>query len=194
MSIRRKIFLENKAWVEEKLEIDKNYFGAHANDQAPIFLWIGCSDSRVLPNEITGTSVGDMFVHRNIANLVFESDLNLMSVVTYAIRYLKIKHVIVCGHYGCGGVAGALSDNSFGLLDGWLKGIKSVVSANKEELDKLSGDERLRRAVDFNVIQQCKNLQDSSVMRDLKKEFPDVHIYGWVYDLKTGFLKDLVHL
>ncbi|MCC6137812.1 MAG: carbonic anhydrase [Bdellovibrionaceae bacterium] len=194
MSIRRKIFLENKAWVEEKLEIDKHYFDAHANDQAPVFLWIGCSDSRVLPNEITGTSVGDMFVHRNIANLVFENDLNLMSVVTYAIRYLKIKHVIVCGHYGCGGVAGALTNNSFGLLDGWLSGIKKVISSNKAELDQLGPEDRLRKAVDLNVIEQCKNLQNSSVMVELHKEFPDVGIYGWVYDLKTGYLKDLFHL
>lgn len=194
MSIRRKIFLENKAWVEEKLDIDPHYFNAHADDQAPVFLWIGCSDSRVLPNEITGTSVGDMFVHRNIANLVFENDLNLMSVVTYAIRYLKIKHVIVCGHYGCGGVAGALSENSFGLLDGWLKGIKSVLTTHQDELTRLQGDERLRRAVDLNVIQQCKNLNGSSVMQELHKEFPDVRIYGWVYDLKTGFLKDLLNL
>lgn len=194
MSIRRKIFLENKAWVKEKLQIDPNYFSPYANDQAPIFLWIGCSDSRVLPNEITGTSVGDMFVHRNIANLVFEDDLNLMSVVTYAVRYLKIKHIIVCGHYGCGGVVGALSDKSFGLLDKWLLGIKNVLSANKSELDNLSGEEKTRKAVDLNVLAQCKNLENSSVMKELLKEFPDIHIYGWVYDLKTGYLTDLFHL
>lgn len=193
MSIRRKIFLENKAWVQEKLELDPKYFTSHAQDQAPTFLWIGCSDSRVLPNEITGTSVGDMFVHRNIANLVFQDDLNLMSVVTYAIRYLKIKHVIVCGHYGCGGVAGALSDQSFGLLDKWLLGIKTTIAAAKAELDKLTGDTKLRRAVDLNVLQQAKNLAESSVMKDLRQEFPDVRIYGWVYDLKTGYLTDLAH-
>lgn len=194
MSIRRKIFLENKAWVQEMLDIDPNYFHTHADGQAPIFLWIGCSDSRVLPNEITGTRVGDMFVHRNIANLVFENDLNLMSVVTYAIRYLKIKHVIICGHYGCGGVAGAMTDNSFGLLDKWLKEIKVTLAPHKEELAKLNAEEQLRRAVDLNVIKQTKNLYESSVMRELREEFPDVRLYGWVYDLKTGYLKDLLHL
>lgn len=194
MSIRRKIFLENKAWVQEKLDLDPKYFDSHADGQAPIYLWIGCSDSRVLPNEITGTSVGDMFVHRNIANLVFENDLNLMSVVTYAIRYLKIEHVIVCGHYGCGGVAGALSNNSFGLLDSWLKNIKDHLKNHTAELDKLSEPEKLQRAVDLNVVQQCKNLAESSVMKDLRAEFPKVRIYGWTYDLKSGYLKDLLNL
>lgn len=194
MSIRRKIFLENKAWVQEKLELDPQYFENHAEGQAPIFLWIGCSDSRVLPNEITGTNVGDMFVHRNIANLVFEDDLNLMSVVTYAIKYLKIEHVIVCGHYGCGGVAGALSDTSFGLLDKWLSNIKNHLKPHKADLDKLNDKDRLCRAVDLNVIQQAKTLAESSVMKELRSQFPNVRIYGWVYDLKTGYLKDLLHL
>lgn len=194
MSIRRKIFLENKAWVQEKLELDPHYFDNHADGQAPIFLWIGCSDSRVLPNEITGTNVGDMFVHRNIANLVFEEDLNLMSVVTYAIKYLKIEHVIVCGHYGCGGVAGALSDTSFGLLDKWLINIKNHLKPHRPELDKMSDKDRLCRAVDLNVMQQAKTLAESPVMQELRKEFPKVRIYGWVYDLKTGYLKDLLHL
>ncbi len=191
MSIRRKIFLENKAWVAEKLETDPNYFSTHEDGQQPLFLWIGCSDSRVLPNEITGTSVGEMFVHRNIANLVFEDDLNLMSVVTYAVRYLKIKNIVICGHYGCGGVIGAMSNNSFGLLDKWLIGIKKVLSAHSGALDKLNGEAKTRKAVDLNVIEQCKNLSASSVMTELRKEFTDVRIYGWVYDLKSGYLVDL---
>lgn len=194
MSIRRKIFLENKAWVQEKLELDPEYFSTNSKDQSPVFLWIGCSDSRVLPNEITGTSVGDMFVHRNIANLVFEDDLNLMSVVTYAVRYLKIKHIIVCGHYGCGGVVGALSENSFGILDKWLMGIKTVLRANSTQLETLDGEAKICKAVDLNVIQQCQNLEKSTVMKDLRAEFSDIHIYGWVYDLKSGYLKDLFHL
>lgn len=194
MSIRRKIFLENKAWVQEMLDTDPKYFESHADGQSPIFLWIGCSDSRVLPNEITGTRVGDMFVHRNIANLVFESDLNLMSVVTYAIRYLKIKHIIVCGHYGCGGVAGAMTDTSFGLLDKWLKEIKETLAPHKAELEKLDSAERLRRAVDINVVKQVNNLNNSPVMKELRAENPDLKIYGWAYDLKTGFLVDLIDL
>lgn len=194
MSIRRRIFLENRAWVQERLDIDPTYFDSHATGQAPCYLWIGCSDSRVLPNEITGTSVGDMFVHRNIANLVIEDDKNLMSVITYAVKYLKIKSIIVCGHYGCGGVVGAMSQDSFGYLDGWLGEIKKTLSQNKAELESLAPEERVRRAVDLNVVQQVHNLNTCSVLVDLKKEFPDVGLYGWVYDLKTGFLKDLIHL
>jgi carbonic anhydrase len=194
VSIRRKIFLENKAWVQEKLDLDANYFNGHAEGQTPIFLWIGCSDSRVLPNDITGTSVGDMFVHRNIANLVIETDLNLMSVVTYAIKYLKIKHVIVCGHYGCGGVQGAMSDQSFGLLDGWLKKIKALIQSRKSELESYTGEALFRRVVELNVMEQVQTLKNSSIFQELLKEEPDVHIYGWAYDLSSGYLTDLIDL
>lgn len=194
MSIRRKIFLENRAWVKEKLEIDPKHFDSHSLGQNPRYVWIGCSDSRVLPNEITGTSVGDMFVHRNIANLVFADDKNLMSVITYAVKYLKIKHIIVCGHYGCGGVIGALSGDSFGYLDNWLAGIQTTLTQHKDELSSLSGDDRVRKAIELNVIQQVNNLNNCPVIQDLKREFKDISLYGWVYDIKSGFLKDLINL
>ena len=191
MPIRPRIFLENRAWVQEQLDIDPSYFNTHTTGQTPHYLWIGCSDSRVLPNEITGTNVGDMFVHRNIANLVINDDKNLMSVITYAVKYLKIKNIIVCGHYGCGGVVGAMSKESFGYLDGWLGEIKKTLSYHKAELDLLSPTEQIEKAVELNVIQQVHNLKDCTVMRNLSEEFPDISLYGWVYDLKTGLLKDL---
>ncbi len=185
------MFLENKAWVIEKLQSDPRFFANNSKTQNPRYLWIGCSDSRILPNEITGTSVGDLFVHRNIANLVHAEDLNLMSVVTYAIRYLKVKDVIVCGHYGCGGVVSAMGDQSFGIIDDWLKNIKNVCVEHKQELQSLSSEMRTDRLVELNVLAQVQHLKDSPIYQELNKEEPDVRIHGWVYDMRTGFIKNL---
>jgi carbonic anhydrase len=186
------IFLENKAWVLEKLQGDRSYFKSGTKDQTPKHLWIGCSDSRILPNEITGTSVGEMFVHRNIANLIHANDLNLMSVVTYALRYLKVRDVIVCGHYGCGGVVSAMGDQSFGLIDEWLKNIKQVVAAHQEELDSIkSPADRSDRLVELNVIAQVNHLKDSSIFKELLAENPQIRLHGWVYDMRSGYIKQL---
>lgn len=183
------IFLENKAWVQEKLQTNSRYFEEMSKDQTPDFVWIGCSDSRVLPNEITGLSIGEIFVHRNIANLVHADDLNLMSVVTYAIDYLKIKHIIVCGHYGCGGIRAAMTTRSYGLLDGWLQNIKDVMQRYGSELERCSGEEqRFKRLVELNVIEQCELLKNSSVIAELSARNPGLQIHGWVYDLSTGYL------
>ncbi len=187
------IFLENKAWVLEKLQSDASFFENNSKGQAPQYLWIGCSDSRILPNEITGTSVGEMFVHRNIANLIHADDLNLMSVVTYALRYLKVRDVIVCGHYGCGGVISAMGDQSFGLIDKWLKNIKVVASNNTDELENITNTtDRTNRLVELNVIAQVNHLKNSEVFKELLAENPQIRLHGWVYDMGTGYVKNLI--
>lgn len=192
MSNIKTIFLENKAWVLEKLQSDNDFFENNSKGQAPQYLWIGCSDSRILPNEITGTSVGDMFVHRNIANLIHHDDLNLMSVVTYALRYLKVRDVIVCGHYGCGGVVAAMGDQSFGLIDKWLKNIKAVVTSNKDELEKIANPaERTDRLVELNVVAQVMQLKNSAVFKELFTENPQIRLHGWVYDMRSGYIKNV---
>lgn len=188
----RTLFLENKAWVLEKLSNDPDYFINNSKGQTPQYLWIGCSDSRVLPNEITGTTVGDIFVHRNIANLVHGDDLNLMSVVTYALRYLRVKDVIVCGHYGCGGVFSAMGDQSFGLIDGWLKNIKAVKQNHHTELESLERSLQFDRLVELNVIAQVQHLKQSPVFAELLREFPDIRVHGWVYDMRSGAIKDVI--
>jgi carbonic anhydrase len=193
MSNIKTIFLENKAWVLEKLQSDADYFENNAKGQAPQYVWIGCSDSRILPNEITGTSVGDLFVHRNIANLIHADDLNLMSVVTYALRYLKARDVIVCGHYGCGGVVSAMGDGSFGLIDSWLKNIKAVATTHKGELEKIADPHaRADRLVELNVIAQVDHLKNSAIFKELLAENPKIRLHGWVYDMRTGYIKNVI--
>lgn len=189
------ILLENKAWVVEKLQSDSAFFENNSKGQNPKYLWIGCSDSRILPNEITGTSVGDLFVHRNIANLIHHDDLNLMCVVTYAIKYLNVRDVIVCGHYGCGGVLAAMGDQSFGIIDVWLKNIKKVAADHKDELNGIADiQQRADRLIELNVLAQVQNLCASSHFKELTQNAPQVEIHGWVYDMKTGFIKNLIRL
>ncbi len=187
-----KLLLENKAWVYETLLDDPDYFSRLANDQEPEFLWIGCSDSRVPANKITGTHPGELFVHRNIANVVMAGDLNVLSVLEYAVNYLKVKHIIVCGHYGCGGVKAAMTDNSFGILDQWLLNIKNVYNANRNEIDAIADpEERTNRLVEYNVKQQVINIsQTDSVLKAWRNNnLPQIH--GWVYGLKDGLLKQI---
>jgi carbonic anhydrase len=189
------ILLENKAWVVEKLQSDSAFFENNSKGQNPKYLWIGCSDSRILPNEITGTSVGDLFVHRNIANLIHDDDLNLMCVVTYAIKYLNVRDVIVCGHYGCGGVLAAMGNQSFGIIDAWLKNIKQVAADHKAELDKIADiQQRADRLIELNVLAQVSHLCASAQFKELTQNSPRVEIHGWVYDMKTGFIKNLIRL
>lgn len=193
MAVIQHIFLENKAWVLEKLQTSPGFFSESAKDQRPNFVWVGCSDSRILPNEITGTSVGDLFVHRNIANMVIHDDMNLMSVIYYAVQYLKAKHVIVCGHYGCGGVRASMTDQSFGLLDGWLKHIKTTVKKHQAELDGIKDDEqKFERLVDLNVVEQVMSLKSAPHLKQLFIDNPDVSLHGWVYDMRTGYLKNMI--
>lgn len=187
-----KIFKDNKEWLADKVQRDKDFFEKLNNDQNPDFLYIGCSDSRVPANIITGLDVGDLFVHRNIANLVTNNDLNIMSVIQYAVEFLQVKHIVVCGHYGCGGIQAALQQKSYGLLDNWLRNIRDVYRLYYNELENLSDqDKKLRRLTELNVIEQCINVIKTSYVQKayLKNGYPTVH--GWIYDMKNGELIDM---
>lgn len=182
----------NKLWVEKKLEEDPNFFADLAKGQNPQVLWIGCSDSRVPANDITNTKPGDIFVHRNIANMVVHSDMNMLSVLDYAVNALKVKHVIVCGHYGCGGVQAAMNNKQFGLVDNWIRFIKDVYRLHSAELENIKDEkERFNRFVELNVIEQVFDLTKTSIIQNAWQEnnYPKVH--GWVYDIGTGIIKDL---
>jgi carbonic anhydrase len=186
-----KLLLENKAWAFEKVSDNPDYFNRLALLQTPEFLWIGCSDSRVPANEITGTQPGEIFVHRNVANLVINTDVNLLSVLEYAVNYLKVKHVIVCGHYGCGGIKAALTKTDYKqVLNMWLRNIKDVYRIHRAELDAINDEEqRSDRLVELNVIEQLQNLAKTSIVQRAWKheQRPDLH--GWVYGLKDGLIK-----
>ncbi|WP_461491057.1 carbonic anhydrase [Pontibacter sp. HJ8] len=188
----KRIFENNRKWVEQKLSEDKDYFRKLAQGQEPRYLFIGCSDSRVPANEITGTGPGEMFVHRNIANLVVHTDMNMLSVVQYAVEVLKVKVIIVCGHYGCGGVAAAAGNEQFGLIDNWLRNIKDVLRLHEAEILGIADEEaRLRRLVELNVIEQVRNLSKTSVIQKAMQSDDPPKLYGLVYDLKEGYLKEL---
>jgi carbonic anhydrase len=196
MQSYERLLLENKAWAAEKLADDPDYFKSLAEIQTPEFLWIGCSDSRVPANEITGTQPGEIFVHRNIANLVVNTDVNLLAVLDYAVAHIKVKHIIVCGHYGCGGVKAAATKQDFKpVLNMWLRNIKDVMRHYQSELDSIADEEqRLNRLVELNVQEQVYNLAKTSIIqRSWKKEQrPDLH--GWVYGLKDGLIKPVFEM
>jgi carbonic anhydrase len=187
-----KLLLENKAWATQKIGLDPNFFNRLENVQTPEYLWIGCSDSRVPANEITNTQPGEMFVHRNIANVVDHTDLNMLSVLQYAVEVLKVKHVIVCGHYGCGGVKAAMGNKSYGLIDNWLRNIKDVYWNHRDGLDTIKKEEdRVDRLVEYNVIASARNLIKTSIIQHAWKERNMPVIHGWVYRLNDGILHDL---
>ncbi|HLA54218.1 MAG TPA: carbonic anhydrase [Flavitalea sp.] len=195
MKAYEKLLLENKAWAAEQLFDDPDFFKRLASVQSPEFLWIGCSDSRVPSNVITGTLPGEIFVHRNIANLVVPDDVNLLSVLHYAVTYLKVKHVIVCGHYGCGGVKAAVDNESYGILDKWLDNIKNVMRDNERELDAIrSSDGRLDRLAELSVEQQVRNIAETTIIRDAWQNGHRLELHGWIYGMKDGLLKQLVHV
>jgi carbonic anhydrase len=188
-----KLLLENKAWAAEQLAEDPEYFERLSHLQTPEFLWIGCSDSRVPANQITGTLPGEVFVHRNIANLVVEDDLNLLSVLHYAVNYLNVKNIIICGHYGCGGVKAALGDDSFGILDKWLINIKKVRDKNREYLNSLpEGEARENALAELSIKQQVRNIMNTSIIQVAWKTEKRPSIHGWIYGLKDGLLKPLL--
>jgi len=188
----KQLLENNKQWVASQLAQDPVYFEKLANSQNPEYLWIGCSDSRVPANQITGTSPGDIFVHRNIANMVIHSDMNMLSVLSYAVEVLKVKHIIVCGHYGCGGVLAAMENKQFGLIDNWLRHIKDVYRLHFKELDAISNTkDRADRLVELNVIEQVQDLGKTSIVQNAWKRAQPLHIHGWVYDVKDGIIKDL---
>jgi len=182
----------NKDWVLEQNEKNPSFFEQLAEGQNPEYLWIGCSDSRVPANQITGTVPGQIFVHRNIANMVVHSDMNMLSVLSYAVEVLKVKHVIVCGHYGCGGVIAAMGSKQFGLIDNWLRHIKDVYRYHHKELDSITSEvERARRFVELNVIEQVHDLGKTSIVQNAWMNNQPLHIHGWVYDIADGLIKDL---
>lgn len=182
----------NKSWVEKMTKKDPDFFKKLSEGQSPAYLWIGCSDSRVPANEITGTSAGEVFVHRNIANMVIHSDMNLLSVLDYAVNVLKVKHVIVCGHYGCGGVKAALGNANIGLIDNWIRHIKDVYRFHYHELDAIEDEKaKFDRFVEFNVIEQVMDLAKTSIVQNAWKNGQNLWIHGWVYNIQDGLVKDL---
>lgn len=182
----------NKKWVEGIIDSRPDFFEQLSSEQAPKFLWVGCSDSRVPATEITNALPGTIFVQRNIANMVIHTDSNLLSVVHYAIKVLKVKHIIVCGHYGCGGIQAAMGNEAFGFLDNWLMHIKDVYRLHQEELNAiLEGSSRENRFVELNIIEQVRNLAKVSFIQEEWESNNFPYIHGWVYSLKNGLIKDL---
>jgi len=185
------VFKNNKKWIKNKLAIDSNYFEELGKGQNPELLYIGCSDSRVTAEELMGAQPGEVFVHRNIANMVSGIDLNAMSVVEYAVTHLKVNHVVVCGHYACGGVKAAMQSADLGLLNPWLRYIRDVYRLHKDELNKIEDDnERYDRLVDLNVQEQCVNLIKTAAVQKAYRD-RGLKVHGWVFDIKTGNLIDL---
>jgi carbonic anhydrase len=195
MKSYEKLLLENKAWAAEKVHDDPEFFSRLAHIQTPEFLWIGCSDSRVPANEITGTQPGEIFVHRNIANMVVHTDLNLLSVLQYAVEVLKVKHIIVCGHYGCGGVKAALTHHSFGIINKWLRNIKDVYRFHQQEIDDLKTEEqKVDRLIELNVQEQVMNLAKTSIVQKAWKNNHYPHLHGWVYSINNGIIKSIFEM
>lgn len=189
----RRLLENNQAWAVRKKNSDPDFFNDLARGQSPEYLWIGCSDSRVPANEITGTHPGEIFVHRNIANMVVHTDMNMLSVLSYAVEVLKVKHIIVCGHYGCGGVMAAMGNKQYGLIDNWLRHIKDVYRYHHKELDAITDeDARARRFVELNVIEQVHDLGKTSIVQNAWLNQQPLHIHGWVYDIHDGIIKDHV--
>lgn len=187
-----RLLVNNKVWVEKQLNQNPKYFEDLALGQTPEYLWIGCSDSRVPANEITGTKSGEIFVHRNIANMVVHTDMNMLSVLSYAVEVLKVKHIIVCGHYGCGGVLAAMGNKQLGLIDNWLRHLKDTYRIYHKELDSIEDEvQRSRRFVEVNVMEQVMDLGKTSIVQNAWKNNQNLHLHGWVYDIHDGIIKDL---
>jgi carbonic anhydrase len=188
----QRLFDNNEKWITDRTKEDPTYFDKLSGGQSPQYLFIGCSDSRVPANEITGTDAGEMFVHRNIANMVVNTDINMLSVVQYSVEVLNVKHIIVCGHYGCGGVKEAMQNRSNGLIDKWLRNIKDVMRLHQDELNQIQdNDKRYRRLIELNVQEQVVNLMKTSFIQKNIEQFGFPEIHGWVYDISNGKIIDL---
>lgn len=188
----KQIIENNKKWVESKLALDPNYFKKLKDTQTPPLLWIGCSDSRVPANQIIGAQPGEVFVHRNIANMVVHSDMNMLSVLDYSVNVLKVKHIIVCGHYGCGGVKAAMGSSSVGIIDNWIRHIKDSYKFRKNDIEAIEDEqERFDRFVEWNTKQQVLNLAVTSIVQEAWSRGQELSVHGWVYGLDTGLVKDL---
>lgn len=191
MESLKKLLDNNQAWAAEQVGEDPEFFSRLAKQQSPEYLWIGCSDSRVPANQITGLQPGEVFVHRNVANLVVQTDFNLLSVLQYAVEVLKVKHVIVCGHYGCGGVRAALENPRLGLIDNWLRHIQNIARRREEELSKLSHDEAVDRLCELNVIANAENLTRTTIVQDAWQRGQDLDVHSWIYRLDTGLISSI---
>ncbi|HSA60178.1 MAG TPA: carbonate dehydratase [bacterium] len=192
MNALKHLFRNNRSWAERREEKEPGYFRRLARIQRPDYLWIGCSDSRVPANEIVGLDPGELFVHRNVANVVVHTDLNCLSVIEFAVRQLKVRHIIVCGHYGCGGVQAAMESRSHGVIDNWLRHVKDVYSDNARELDRLRNKrERSNRLCRLNVRAQMINVCATSTVQDAWKRGQKLSVHGWIYDIHDGLLDDL---
>ena len=191
----RQLLLANKAWAEELTDERSDFFTRQAAGQKPSFLWIGCSDSRVSPEQMTMTQPGGMFIHRNVANLVDESDLNLMAVLQFAVDVLEVKHIILCGHYGCGGIKAALDGGNTGAIDRWLAGVRAVHAAHAEEIDPLpSAEAKINRLVEVNVRDQAVKLAQTPTVRGAFARGQELYIHGWAYDLRDGHILTLLEI
>ena len=192
MTKYEEVFANNRKWVEENKGRDADFFERLKDGQNPDFLFIGCADSRVPPNDIMGLGPGEVFVHRNVANLVVGTDLNAQSVIEYAVGHLGVKHVVVCGHYGCGGVAAAMQPADLGVLNGWLREIRDVYRLHQQELDAIEdADARYRRLIELNVQEQCVNVIKTAVVQKKRAGTGAPTVHGWVYDIANGALQDL---
>ena len=190
-----RLLLENKAWAVEKTKEDPEFFQRLVDIQRPEYLWIGCSDSRVPANEITGTQPGEIFVHRNIANMVVHTDLNMLSVLQYAVQVLQVKHVIVCGHYGCGGVKAAMTHKSFGMINKWLRNIKDVYRYHQDEIEQMPDEEKkVNRLIELNVREQVLNLAKTSIVQKAWKDNNAPYLHGWVYGLNNGLIHPIFEM
>lgn len=195
MKAYEKLLLANKAWASEMLEVNPNFFNNLAKAQKPKFLWIGCSDSRVPADQITGTDPGEIFVHRNVANMVVHTDLNMLSVLQYAVEVLKVEHIMVVGHYGCGGVKASLKQNHLGLINKWLRNIKEVYCKYQDDIEsKQSVEQKEDRMVECNVIEQAKNLMKTSIIQKAWQNEQRPSVHGWVYGMADGEIKELILL
>ena len=188
----KRLFENNQVWIKTMLEKDQTFFKRTSKEQIPAYFWVGCSDSRVPANEIVGLDPGELFVHRNVANLFPHTDFNCLSVLEFAVDILKIEHIIVCGHYDCGGVNAAMTDHKLGLVDNWLRNIRDVYALHKQELDAIVDEkQRTNRLVELNVIAQAKNIAHTTIVQGAWSRNQPLKIHGWIYQLDTGCLKDL---
>lgn len=192
MEIDEKLFEQNRAWAERIKQEDPTFFQRLSEQQTPEILWIGCSDSRVPANQLLKLAPGEVFVHRNIANVVVHTDLNCLSVIQYAVEVLKVRHIIVCGHYGCGGVQAALGNQEFGLIDNWLRHIKDVYRFHKAAVDECESDrQKLNKMCELNVIEQVANVCHTTIVQRAWKSGQELSVHGWIYSIEDGILKDL---
>ncbi|MFK5986834.1 MAG: carbonate dehydratase [Pseudomonadota bacterium] len=191
MKVLKHLFDANLKWATSIKEKDPEFFSQLSEQQAPEYLWIGCSDSRVPANQIVNLAPGEVFVHRNIANVVVHTDLNCLSVIQYAVEVLKVKHIIICGHYGCGGIKAALENHKHGLIDNWLRHIKDVYRFNEDKFKGLNHEQKLDLLCELNVKEQVINVCNSTIVQNAWKQGKTLAIHGWVYSIKNGILKDL---